>query len=181
MDFKFSNDKLKLIVCWLVFVNPMYFDLWSVVSLVPRPHLWVRVWWHPADTLGFINIDYLLERNISPLITLQKRQSTGHPRLQHDDTVLFLVHKLVIGSQYAYSKLWIFNKARGISWMSPDQGLGTRLGSSMVGMKTGHIVEQQEDCKRATWELTEPNPGLHLGENLRRCTPPVDELRVPGG
>jgi len=25
---------------------------WS--SLVPRPHLRERVWWHPADTSGFI-------------------------------------------------------------------------------------------------------------------------------
>jgi len=44
-------------------------------SLVPRPHLRERVWWHPADTSGFINVDYFLERNFSPPITLQKRQS----------------------------------------------------------------------------------------------------------
>jgi len=49
-------------------------------SLVPRPHLRERVWWHPADTSGFINIDYFLERNITPLITLQKRQSVVQHR-----------------------------------------------------------------------------------------------------
>ena len=52
---------------------------------------------------GNINIDYFLERNISPPITLQKRQlqcNTGNSwLLQHDDTALFLAHKLVIGSQ----------------------------------------------------------------------------------
>jgi len=67
----------------------------STSSLVPSPHLRERVWWHPADTSGFINIDYFLERKFSPLITLQKRQSV----VQHwkflatsaDDTALFLV------------------------------------------------------------------------------------------
>ena len=35
----------------------MYFKLGFGLlrSLVPRPHLRERVWWHPADTLGFIN------------------------------------------------------------------------------------------------------------------------------
>ena len=39
------------------------------ISLVPRPHLRERVWWHLADTSGFINVDYFLERNFSPPIT----------------------------------------------------------------------------------------------------------------
>ena len=39
-----------------------------------------RVWWHLADTLGFINVDYFLERNFSPPITLQKRQSVVQHR-----------------------------------------------------------------------------------------------------
>ena len=72
-------------------------------SLVPRPHLRERVWWHPADSSGFINIDYFLERNISPPITLQKRQSVVQYRkflaslAQWHST--FLARKLVIGSQ----------------------------------------------------------------------------------
>ena len=44
-------------------------------SLVPRPYLRERVWWHPADFSGFINVDYFLERNFSPPIALQKTQS----------------------------------------------------------------------------------------------------------
>ena len=53
----------------------------SCSSLVPRPQLQERVWWHPADTSGFINIDYYLETNFSPSITLQKRQSVvQHPK-----------------------------------------------------------------------------------------------------
>ena len=65
-------------------------------SLVPRPHLREKVWRHP----GFINF---LERNISPPITFQKRQSVVQHRkflassAQWHST--FSACKLVIGSQ----------------------------------------------------------------------------------
>ena len=78
---------------------------WGVAwerSLVPRLHLRERVWWHPADSSGFINVDYL-ERNFSPSITLQKTESV----LQHRKFLAtsvrwhstFFGAKLVIGSQ----------------------------------------------------------------------------------
>ena len=131
-----------------------------VASLVPRPHLrervwWhlvdsscfinvdyflernisppitlqirqsVRVWWHPVDSSGFINVDYFLERNISPPITMQRRQSVVQHRnswlLQHNDTALFW------RLNCAYSQLWSFNEAQGISWMSPDPLLVGRV------------------------------------------------------
>ena len=38
---------------------------YTVSSLVPRPHLRERVWWHPADSSGFINVDYFLEKTQS--------------------------------------------------------------------------------------------------------------------
>ena len=49
-------------------------------SLIPRPHLRERVWWHLADSSGFIKVDYFLERDFSPPITLQKRQSVVQHR-----------------------------------------------------------------------------------------------------
>ena len=82
--------------------NKVY-SLNSIVSFVPRPHLQERVWWYPADTSGFINIDYFLERNISPPITLQKRQSVVQHRKFLASSArwhsTFLARKLVIGSQ----------------------------------------------------------------------------------
>ena len=73
------------------------------ISLVPRPHLQEKVWWHPADSSGFINVDYFLKRNFSPPITLQKTQSV----VQHRKFLAtsarwhstFLARKLVISSQ----------------------------------------------------------------------------------
>ena len=68
-----------------------------------RPHLRERVWWHPADTSGFINVDYFLERSFSPPITLQKRQSVVQHRKFLASSArwhsTFLARKLVIGSQ----------------------------------------------------------------------------------
>ena len=93
------------------FISPHFFQLhtasmelksWGGASLVPRPHLRERGW-HLADTSGFINVDYFLERNFSPPITLQKRQSVVQHRkflatsAQGHST--FLVRKLVIDSQ----------------------------------------------------------------------------------
>ena len=49
-------------------------------SLVPKPHLRERVWRHPADSSGFINVDYFLERYFSPPIALQKTQSVVQHR-----------------------------------------------------------------------------------------------------
>ena len=93
-------------------------------SLVPRPHLRERVWWHPADTSGFINIDYFLERNISPPITLQKRQSVVQHRKFLASSArwhsTFLACKLVIGSQLCIQQAMNFNEAQGITQMSPD-------------------------------------------------------------
>jgi len=43
-----------------------YIQMDDLVSLIPRPHLRERVWWHPTYSSGFINVDYFLERNFSP-------------------------------------------------------------------------------------------------------------------
>ena len=81
-------------------------------SLVPRPHpREERVWWRYADPSDFINIDYFLERNFPPPITLQKTQSV----VQHRNTLLLCYDDMVLFWQlsvlnYAYGKLWIFNK-----------------------------------------------------------------------
>jgi len=48
-------------------------DIWLIPSLVPRlsPSVFGEsLGTRPADTSGFINVDYFLERNFSPPITL---------------------------------------------------------------------------------------------------------------
>ena len=96
--------------------KPKDSGLWQLVSSQTPPTS-EKVWWHPADTSGFINIDYFLERNITLPITLQKIQSV----VQHWKFLASsarhsysLSCKLV---NYKYSKLWIFNEAQGISQM----------------------------------------------------------------
>ena len=46
----------------------------GVVSC-PDPIWQDMVWWHLANSLGFINVDYFLMGNLQPPITLQKTQS----------------------------------------------------------------------------------------------------------
>ena len=102
----------------------IFLDQPLVYSRPQTPPMRERVWWHPANTSGFIIIDYFLERNISPPITLHKRQSVVQHRKFLTTPVrwhsTFLARKLVIVLNYAYSKLWIFNEVPGISRMSPD-------------------------------------------------------------
>ena len=81
-------------------------------SLVPRPHLREGVWWHPADSSGFINFDYFLERDFSLPITLQKTQSA----VQHRKSLAasarwhstFLACKLVISFQLCIQQAYEF-------------------------------------------------------------------------
>ena len=68
-----------------------------------------RVW---PDSLGFINVDYFLERKFSLPITLQKTWSV----VQHQkslatlarDTAFFWLHKLVISSQLCIKQAMVF-------------------------------------------------------------------------
>ena len=54
-------------------VNVMFH--YPLCCLVPRPHpREEKVWLRSANPSGFINIEYFLERNFLPTITLQKTQ-----------------------------------------------------------------------------------------------------------
>ena len=104
-------------------------------SLVPRPYLRERVWWHSADSLGFINF---LERNFSPPIALQKTQSVVQhwkflatsARWHSTFLALFLACKLVISSQLCLQQSYEF-------LMKPEESAGHHLTlSSWSGDKT---------------------------------------------
>ena len=134
-------------------------------SLVPRPHLRERVWWHLAVTSGFINGDYFLERNFSPPITLQKRQSV----VQHQKFLAIYFtrwHSTSFGTQI--SKLWIFNEAKGISQMSPDP----LLVGGVWWREYMYVACQSKGQKRAptggTHSLVPPPP--HLRTRLEPLT-----------
>ena len=73
-------------------------------SLVPRPPpTRERVWWHQADTSGFINIHYFLERKYLSANHIAERQSVVQHRKFLASSArwhsTFLARKLVIGSQ----------------------------------------------------------------------------------
>ena len=105
----------------------------AVPGLVPRPHLRERVWWHSADSSGFINVDYFPERNFSPPVTLQKTQSVVQHRKFLASSArwhsTFLARKLlVISSQLCIQQAMSFNEAQGIS-AGCHQTLSARVGS----------------------------------------------------
>ena len=105
-------------------------------SLMPRPHLWGEGLVTSSRSLGreisFHQLDCrkhnLWEQHSKVLATLARWHST------------LLVGKLVLN--YAYSKLWIFNEAQGISWMSPDPLLTGGVWGRDYGMEGASLLQQ---------------------------------------
>ena len=70
-----------LYLWYILFTHNLLVFIYTWSCLVTTPHLKEeRVWWCLPDPLGFITINYFLERNFSPPIALQKTQSVVQHR-----------------------------------------------------------------------------------------------------
>ena len=106
------------VLCQLIIA---YINTWRLLVSSPDPTQEERIWWHPADPSGFINVDCFQESNFSPPITLQQTQSVvQHRRVLATLAQWRIALFLAVISFQLHSRLWIFNEAQGISRMSPD-------------------------------------------------------------
>ena len=133
---------------------PLIFTSYPLVSSPDPTYERARVWWHPADSLGFINVDYFLERNFSPPITLQRTQSA----VQHRKFLAtssrwhstFLARKLVLNCATAsYKFLMKPEESAGC-----HQTLSSRAGSggrAYLPMYTGTSPAKGHLWNMDTW------------------------------